>query len=236
VHQIEVHTSSTLGKILNNREATQKIAKWVIELSMYDIVYKARKVIKAQALSDFMAEWTETQTPPREREMEYWTTNIVGSWQLQGAGAGILVTSPKGECLKYVLLMYFLVSNNVAEYEALLHGLKVAMALSIRQLKVLRDSLLVVNQANKEWSCLNEKMLLYCQELCKLENNFDCLEYLHILRGKSEVADELAKLGSSRAMVPTRVFIHALHKPSISKALVKVTKVAESSQETPPPR
>jgi predicted nuclease with TOPRIM domain len=132
--------------------------------------------------------------------------------------------------------MYFLVSNNVAEYEALLHSLKVAMALSIRQLKVLRDSLLVVNQANKEWSCLNEKMLLYCQELCKLENNFDCLEYLHILRGKSEVADELAKLGSSRAMVPTRVFIHALHEPSISKALVKVTKVAESSQETPPPR
>jgi hypothetical protein len=79
VHQIEVHTSSTLGKILNNREATQKIAKWVIELSMYDIVYKARKVIKAQALSNFMAEWTETQTPPREREMEYWTTNFVGS-------------------------------------------------------------------------------------------------------------------------------------------------------------
>jgi hypothetical protein len=79
VHQIEVHTSSTLGKILNNREATQKIAKRVIELSMYDIVYKARKVIKAQALSDFMAEWTETQTPPREREMEYWTTNFVGS-------------------------------------------------------------------------------------------------------------------------------------------------------------
>jgi hypothetical protein len=40
VHQIEVHTSSTLGKILNNREATGKIAKWVIELYMYDIVYK----------------------------------------------------------------------------------------------------------------------------------------------------------------------------------------------------
>jgi hypothetical protein len=40
-------------------------------------------------------------------------------------------------------------------------------------------------------------MLLYCQELCKLENNFDDLEYLHILRGYNEVTDELAKLGSS---------------------------------------
>jgi ribonuclease HI len=80
--------------------------------------------------------------------------------------------------------MYFLASNNVAEYEALLHGLRIATALGIYQLKVLRDSLLVVNQANKEWSCLDDKMLLYCQELCKLENNFDLLEYLHILRGK----------------------------------------------------
>jgi hypothetical protein len=63
-HQIDVHTSLTLGKILNNREATGKIAKWAIELSMYDIIYKPRIAMKAQALSDFVAEWTETQTPP----------------------------------------------------------------------------------------------------------------------------------------------------------------------------
>jgi hypothetical protein len=58
----------TLGKILNNREATGKIAKWAIELSMYDIVYRPRIAIMFQALSDFVAEWTDTQTPPRERE------------------------------------------------------------------------------------------------------------------------------------------------------------------------
>jgi hypothetical protein len=72
-------------------------------------------------------------------------------------------------------------------------------------------------------------MLLYCQELRKLENNFDGLEYLHILRGKNEVVDELAKLGSSQAMVPTRVFLQELHEPSISKALAKATKAVESS-------
>jgi hypothetical protein len=98
-----------------------------------------------------------------------------------------------------------------------------------------RGSLFIVNQANKEWSCLDNKMLLYYQDLRKRENNFDGLEYLHILRGKNEVADELAKLGSSRAMVTTRAFLQELHKPTISKALAKATKVAESSQETPPP-
>jgi hypothetical protein len=41
--------------------------------------------------------------------------------------------------------------------------------------------MLVVNQANKEWSCLENKILLYYQELCKLENNFNSLEYLHVL-------------------------------------------------------
>jgi hypothetical protein len=60
-----------LDEILNNREATDKIAKWAIELSMYDIVYKPRIAIKAQALSDFVAEWTEIQTPPKEKELEY---------------------------------------------------------------------------------------------------------------------------------------------------------------------
>jgi hypothetical protein len=105
----------------------------------------------------------------------------------------------------------------------------ITTALGIRRLKVLGDSFLVVSQANKELSCLNDKMQLYCQELCKLENNFDGLEYLHILRGKNEVVDELAKLGSSRAMVPTWVFSQELHKPSISKALAKAIKVAESS-------
>jgi ribonuclease HI len=77
--------------------------------------------------------------------------------------------------------MHFPTSNNATEYEVFLHGLTIPMTLGIHRLKVLEDSLLVVNQANKEWSCLDDKMLPYCQKLCKLENNFNGLEYLHIL-------------------------------------------------------
>jgi ribonuclease HI len=155
-----------------------------------------------------MVESTETQTLPKEREVEYWTINFDGSLQLQGVGAEILVTSPKGESFKYVVLqMHFLASNNAAEYEELLHGLRIATTLVIHRLMVLGDALLIVSQFKKWWSCLDDKMLLYCQELRKLENNFDGLKYLHILQGKNEVTDELAKLGSSRAMVPTGVFL-----------------------------
>jgi ribonuclease HI len=64
--------------------------------------------------------------------------------------------------------IHFLASNNAAQYKALLHGLRIATTLDICWLKVLGDSLLVVNQANKEWSCLDDKMLLYYQKLHKL--------------------------------------------------------------------
>jgi hypothetical protein len=117
---------------------------------MYDIVYKPMIAIKAQALSEFMVEWIETQTPPKERELKYWTINFDGSLQFQGVGARILLTSPKGENFKYVLQMHFSVSNNAAKYEVLLHGLRIATALNICQLKGLEGSLLIVNQANKE--------------------------------------------------------------------------------------
>jgi ribonuclease HI len=131
--------------------------------------------------------------------------------------------------------MHFPASNNAVEYEALLHGLRIATALNIYRLKVLGDSLLNVNQANKEWPCLDNKMMLYYQELRKLDNNFDGLEFLHISRGKNEIMDQLAELGSSRVMVPIGVFLQELHEPIISKALAKASKAFESSRESPSP-
>jgi hypothetical protein len=56
------------------------------------------------------------------------------------------------------------------------------------------------------------------------------------LRGKIEVIDELAKLGSSQDVVTIGVFLQKLDEPTISKALAKANKVAESSQETPAPQ
>jgi hypothetical protein len=62
-----------------------------------------------------------------------------------------------------------------------------------------------------------------------LKNNFDVLEYMHILQRKNEITNELAKLGSSRVRVPTGVFLQELHEPTISKVLAKVNKAAESA-------
>src|SRR5437868_3354295 len=63
------------------------------------------------------------------------------------------------------------------------------------------------------------KMLAYYQEVRKLESTFDGLELTHVLRNDNNEADELAKMGSRRAPVPTSVFIQKLHQSTISKEL-----------------
>ena len=81
-----------------------------------------------------------------------------GSLMVEGAGADILFISPMGERLRYVLQIYFPSSNNAAEYEALLHGLRIAISLGIRRLAVRGDSELVVNQVLMEYSCTSDRM------------------------------------------------------------------------------
>ena len=104
-----------------------------------------------------MAEWRENQIPAPAIKVEHWTMYFDGSLKIDGGGEGVLFISPIGEQLKYVLQILFEVSNNEAEYEALLHGLHLAISLGIKRLLVLEDSKLVAQQVNKEWDA-NERM------------------------------------------------------------------------------
>jgi ribonuclease HI len=138
-----------------------------------------------------------------------------GSLKLDGGGAGVLLISPKGEQLKYVLQIHWEVSYNEAKYEALLHGLRLAISLGIKRLLVYGDSLLVSSQVNKEWDCNKETMDAYVQEVCKLENKFFGLEVHHVIREHNVSVDILSKLGSTHAQVPVGVFVQELKQPSI---------------------
>jgi ribonuclease HI len=133
----------------------------------------------------------------------------------EGVGAGVLLISPTSEQLKYVLQIFWKVSNNEAEYEALLHELRLAASLGIKRLLVYGDSAVVINQVNKSWDRNKENMDAYCLEVRKLENKFYGLEFHHIVHDNNIAADVLSKLGSNRAQVPAGVFIHELHAPSI---------------------
>jgi ribonuclease HI len=182
------------------------------------IDFKPRTAIKSPALVEFMAEWRENQVPTPVDKLEHWTMYFDGSLKLDGGGARVLLISPRGEQLKYVLQIPWEVSNNEAEYEALLHGLRLAISLGIKRLLAYGDSLPVVQQVNKEWDCNKETMDAYVQKVRKLENKFSGLEVHHVLREHNVGADILSKLGSTRAQVPLGVFVQELKQPSIKSS------------------
>jgi hypothetical protein len=91
----------------------------------------------------------------------------------------------------------------------------VAVSLGIKRLLIYGDSLLEVQQVNKEWDINKDTMDAYVTEIRKLENKFSGLEFHHVIRDKNMGADVLSKLGSDRANVPPGVFVHKLNHPSI---------------------
>jgi hypothetical protein len=116
-YSITVVTDYPLGDILRNQDATGRISKWAVKLGALNIDFKPRTTIKSQALVDFMAEWRENQLPTRIERPEHWVIYFDGSLKLEGAGAGVLLISRTGEQLKYVMQIFWKVSNNEAEYE-----------------------------------------------------------------------------------------------------------------------
>jgi ribonuclease HI len=133
-----------------------------------------------------------------------------GALNLEGVGAGVLLISPQGEQLKYVLRIHYKASNNGAEYEALIHGVRIAVSLGIKRLLAFGDSKVDIEQVNKEWDYVKDTMDAYCIEIRKLEGHFEGIEFQHVPRSNNVVDNVLSKLGSCRALVPAGVFIQDL--------------------------
>jgi ribonuclease HI len=106
--------------------------------------------------------------------------------------------------------LLFLASNNAAEYEALVHGLSIAVPLGIKKLMVYGDSLMIISQINKDWDCSTDSMGRYCAAVQKLEDKFEGLEFHHVETDHNAAVDALSKLGSSRAQAPPRIFIQQI--------------------------
>jgi hypothetical protein len=96
-----------LSNILYNPSAIGRVSLWGIELSSMDITYEKRKVIKSQILLDFTVEWLELQSTGPPDLSSVWTMYFDGSKRIQGIGTGVVLISPQGDKLKYVLRMSF---------------------------------------------------------------------------------------------------------------------------------
>jgi hypothetical protein len=139
-HPVTVVSSFPLGEIIQCREASSRIAKWAVELMGETVSFAPRKAIKSQVFADFLAEWADTQLPTAPIQPELWTMYFDGSLMKTGAGADLLFISPLGKHVRYILRLHFPASNNVAEYEALVNGLRITVELGVRCLDARGDS------------------------------------------------------------------------------------------------
>jgi hypothetical protein len=104
----------------------------------------------------------------------------------------------------------------MAEYEALLCVLKIAIETGIKRLDVHGDSQLVIDQVMKNASCHDDKMEAYCKAVCAFEDKFYGIELNHVPRRYNEEADELAKIALGQVTVPPNVFARDIAQPSVN--------------------
>ncbi|KAL0451876.1 UNVERIFIED_CONTAM: hypothetical protein Slati_1165700 [Sesamum latifolium] len=155
-HPIGVKTNTPLKQTLDKPDTSGRLVKWAVELSEYDISYLPRTTIKAQALADFISEMTEITIKETSQDQK-WLLHVDCSSTAQGSGAGIVITTPQGEDLEFAIKFDFKSSNNEAEYEALVIGLKMAHETGAKHLLAYSDSQLVVKQVEGTYEAKEEK-------------------------------------------------------------------------------
>uniref|UniRef100_A0A2N9FY65 RNase H type-1 domain-containing protein n=1 Tax=Fagus sylvatica TaxID=28930 RepID=A0A2N9FY65_FAGSY len=171
--------------------------KWSIEMSEFDIDYRPRTAIKAQALADFIAEFTHPlKEDEQSEEDEAWTVNIDGSSIKEMSGAGVILVSPEKDKLEYALQLRFRATKNEAKYEALLARLKLAKSIGVKNLNVKSDSQLIIGQVKGEYEVKEDRMKKYLTVVKDLLTHFKKVELLQIPREENVAADCLAREGT----------------------------------------
>ncbi|XP_071918740.1 uncharacterized protein [Coffea arabica] len=178
------------------------MTKWAVELAEHDIGYRPRTSIKAQALANFLTEGASlsltrpSSLPADIQPGKPWVLFVDGTSSKEGSGAGLLLTSPTGEELTYALRFDFPASNNEAEYEALLTGLRIAHQMGITAIRVRSDSQLVVHQVRGEYEAKEDVMKKYLAKVQKAIALFDAFEIERVPKSQNKRADAMLKLAS----------------------------------------
>ena len=197
-----------------------RFLKWAIELSEFDISFVPRTAMKSQILADFVVESTlPTENTSEEKK---WIVYVDGASSMKGSGIGVTMIDPEGETLNYALQLLFVTSNNAAEYEALLAGLRLVRGVGAKHVIMYSDSQLAVNQIAGEYEVRDEKLEKYLEELKRVCNEFEHVEILYVPRGKNRKADALSKLAAEGGLDKEHpVIVFEMQRPSIEVEFIE---------------
>ncbi|XP_059285605.1 uncharacterized protein LOC132039076 [Lycium ferocissimum] len=205
---------------------TGKLAKWQMPLSELDIVYVSQKEVKGQALADLLAknpvdeEYEPLRTYFLNEEILFVGEDIIESypgWRLsfdgvvnfKGSEIGAVLVSHSAQYYPVAAKLRFKHTNNIAEYEACILGLKLALDMNIQELLVIGDSDLLIHQVQGKWATKNAKILPYLHLIQRLCKNFRKIEFKHTPRVQNEFANAFATI-SSMIQHPERSYIDPL--------------------------
>jgi ribonuclease HI len=221
---------------MRNRESTGRIEKWAAELNEFSIDYVHRSSIQSQALADFIVDWTPgAQGEEATKDAEAWTVFYDGSWGSFGVGATAVLVAPSKVRTCYGARLDFSCTNNIAEYEALLLGLRKLKAMGIRRAILKTDSQVISGHVDKSSKTRDMKLEKYLDTVQRLEAFFEGFSVKNIPRGENEHADLLAKSAAQGLPLPSEVFFETIKAPSVElmeRAVLAISPVHSEDWRT----
>ncbi|GJW62491.1 reverse transcriptase domain-containing protein [Tanacetum coccineum] len=177
---------------------------------------RPRVSVKGQILADFIVERPEEESSDtlmgeEEELLEPWILFTDGSSCTDGSGAGLILTNPEGMEFTYALRFRFDATNNEAEYEALIVGLKIAEQMGVKNLQANVDSRLVANQVNGTYVAKETDMVRYLDKVKTLTSSFKSFPIKQVPRSENKKPDALSKIAStSFARLSKQVLVEEL--------------------------
>ncbi|KAK0596320.1 hypothetical protein LWI29_014629 [Acer saccharum] len=213
---LSVSESATSSVLVRQEEGIQKPIYYT---SKALLPTETRTAIKAQTVADFVAEFTEPSIEvarimvEQNKKVFKWQLRVDGSSNTHGSRAGVVVSTPEGDSVECDLHFDFKATNNQAEYEALIAGLKVCTVLGADEVETFSDSQVVVNQVLDEYQARDESMIAYLELVKELLKEYRIVQ---VPREENEQVDALAKLASATINVWHRtISMICLLPPSI---------------------
>ncbi|XP_060180738.1 uncharacterized protein LOC132610466 [Lycium barbarum] len=213
-HYFQAHVVRLVSKanpikfVMSKPVLSDRLARWYLQFQQFEIVYISQKAVKGQVLADFLAnhpipdDWELSDELPDEDAMLVelqppWKMYFDGAAHCEGAGAGIVFVTSLGEVLPYSFTLTQHCSNNVAEYQALILGLEMAVDMEQLQLQIFGDSKLVINQVLGSYEVKKPELLPYRNYAQKLIGWLGEVTIQHVPRKENKKADALAALASA---------------------------------------
>ncbi|XP_020681914.1 uncharacterized protein LOC110099169 [Dendrobium catenatum] len=226
---------------------TDRLARWAVLLLQFDIIYMPQKVVKGQALADFLAAHPIPADSPlnddlpdeqiiqvkEDEKLPFWEMYFNGASSIRTvrppnfvrarAGIGLIFVAPEGGIMRISFSLIEPRTNNEAEYEALLAGLEIAIDVRIQHLQIFGDSQLVINQVIGIYKVSKVELTHYHRRALELLKQIPNVEIARVPQGKNTKADCLAKLAKEMANMneESLIFIEVYTRRVLDPALLQ---------------